>query len=431
MIDDDRRERLHALLDGELTGAAKRALETELEVDASLADELASFASLDRALRAHFSSSGAHDNAIAAAVLARAEAGGLLAVAPTRRAGRGWLAPLALAAALLLAVRALPHREAPAESRWQVASREGSALWVDESEPRKDTVGPGQFLAGDGELFALEGGGAALIGPGGTEILLAPRSVIAIDDGRISLLAGTLWVRGARPGPIQAAGARIEGRGSTVIDEEDGVFVVASLAGEALVRRGGETLARIEAGSQSVLGGKGGEDPRPSRGAALRLGWAIPLLDELGPKDAARQVEIARLVEGHIAALADDELGGMALKGIARWLGARAVPPLVDGLLAPAKSPGSPDRQRLVWALGEVVAQSKLDDGAVERLFELPLTIEHDLLGGAIDVLAAATGVEPVPDRGFWFGKGAPPDREESEKALWAWREQWRSSMPR
>lgn len=434
MIEEERRDRLFAFLDGELPAAGRSVLEAELALDAELAEELAVFTRLDRELRGALSPLGATDEAIAAAVLARsALTAGLGGMDRARAARRGILAALALAAAILLAVRAIPLPDRVDASRWLVASRDGSAMWVDESAPRKDPVRPGALPSGNGELFTIDGRGAVLRDPSGAEVLLAPRSALAISNGRATFLGGSAWVRGESPLPIDVAGARIEGRGSFAIEERGSAVVVSVLAGEVAVRRGERGDALLGAGTEIALGGKGGDESRVSRGAILRLGWAVGAIAELeGAPDElpAPGSAIIELIDGHIAALADDELGSVALKGISGWIGAAAVPRLSEALRMPTKTPGSPYRERLAMALREAVGGGKLPAAAVEPLFELPLDVEEAILGDVIDSLAAATGFGPVPSTEFWVGKSAPRTREEREKALAAWREKWRDLRP-
>ena len=363
MIDDDRLARLHALLDGELSGGAKLALEAEIAVDPALADELASAGRIDRALRELLAPLGSSDDAIVAAVLARAPgaAAGAATRTPVRRrepepaTRRGWLAPLLLAAALLIAVLSIPLPEEPKRSGWSVASGPGSAIWVEAGTPGKNEAVPGQILADATEIFTPGDRAAVLRDPAGAEVFLAPRSVLSLAAGGATLLEGRIWVRGAPAAPFAIAETSVLGRGSYALEIRDGQTIISVLAGEVSVRRGKAAATALGEGMEIVLGGKGDETPRPARGAALRL----------------------------------------------------------------------------VWALREAVAGGEIADReVVERLFDLPLAVEPELLDEVIDSLAAATGVDPVPDRGFWLGKGAARQEEERAKALAAWREKWREIRP-
>ncbi len=416
MIDESQRERLIALLDGELAAPERVTLEAELAVDLELTEEYEAFAALDRTLEHALAPLAASDDAIAAAVLARTKTIPLrpgASVIPRRT----WIGVIGLAAALLLAVRLLPLPPS-GTAPWVVTSDEGSGLWVPDGRMGKIKVTLESELAGSGEFSTLSDRPAALRDPLGAEVFVAANSSLEIDGAGSKLLGGHVWVRGKRALPIEIGGASVEGNGSFSIEGRDRFVIIRSLEGGGVVRFEDGEVLELAGGMAVTLGGKMRREPYSDPHAIVELAWAIDAI----PLPALSGGALEELVVGHLASLEDDDAGPLALKSIVGILGQAALPVVRDALLAPTKQPGSPARQRLALALRGVLSSRKLADGQVEPLFELPLRIERQLLEPVLEALAMATGVDPVPDRKFWFGKISP---EEKEKALAEWRKQW------
>lgn len=421
MIDESRRGRLCALLDGELDPAARAALESDVAIDLPLAEEYDALASLDRTLRHTLAPLSASDEAIAAAVLERAAPPTAVPGRTTgpRSAPRGvWLGVVGLAAALLLVLRLLPPPPAESDEAWRVVRADGGLLWVREDVRMKVPADPSTELRGSGELVTLATDSAALRAPDGTEVYLAPRSGIVLGEDGPLYSHGRVWVRSTDRFSLALNGGAVTGRGSFVISEENGTVLVETLRGEAEVRVGEGAPFAIGERQFAHFGGKAPPLAMPEPYGELDLVWARTVLGE----EALPGSALAELVDGHLRAIREDRVGSTALKGIAGWIGSAAAPALIDALAAPAGPDEADARQRMAWALRECFRGPVDDPLVVEPLFALPLTVEPPLVEDVLDALVSATGVPMERDLAFWTGKTSPQERV---RALEEWRDRW------